>query len=30
MLEDGQYWLRDYVPGDLAAEGALDVWTKPD
>jgi len=30
MLEDGQYWLRDYVPGTTPPEGALDVWTKPD
>ena len=29
MLEDGQYWLRDYVPGTPPPEGALDVWTTP-
>ena len=30
MLEDGRYWLRDYVPGTTPPEGAFDVWTKPD
>ena len=30
MLEDGKYWLRDYVPGTDAPEGALDVWATPD
>jgi uncharacterized cupin superfamily protein len=30
MLEDGKYWLRDFVPGTEAPEGALDVWTTPD
>jgi uncharacterized cupin superfamily protein len=30
MLEDGKYWLRDYVPGTSPPEGALDVWTTPD
>ena len=29
MLEDGQYWLRDYVPGTPPPDGALDVWTTP-
>ncbi len=30
MLEDGRFWLRDYVPGTTPPEGAFDVWTKPD
>jgi uncharacterized cupin superfamily protein len=30
MLEDGRYWLRDYVPGTTPPEGAFDVWTRPD
>jgi uncharacterized cupin superfamily protein len=30
MLEDGKYWLRDYVPGTSPPDGALDVWTTPD
>ena len=29
MLEDGRYWLRDYVPGTDPPDGALDVWTDP-
>jgi uncharacterized cupin superfamily protein len=27
MLEQGQFWLRDYVPGTEPPDGALDVWT---
>ena len=30
MLEDGKYWLRDYVPGTDPPEGAFDVWTTSD
>lgn len=30
MLEDGRFWLRDYVPGTPPPEGAFDVWTRPD
>jgi uncharacterized cupin superfamily protein len=30
MLEEGQYWLRDYVPGTPPPEGAFDVWTTPE
>ena len=30
MLEDGKYWLRDYVPGTTPPEGAFDVWTTPE
>jgi len=30
MLEDGRYWLRDYVPGTTPPEGAFDVWTTPE
>ena len=29
MLEDGKYWLRDYVPGTDPPAGAFDVWTTP-
>jgi uncharacterized cupin superfamily protein len=30
MLEDGKYWLRDYVPGTDPPDGALDVWASPE
>ena len=30
MLEDGRYWLRDYVPGTDPPDDALDAWATPD
>jgi len=30
MIDEGKYWLRDYVPGTEPPDGAFDVWATPD